>query len=81
MCQLTEVLYAPEVRYTLVSIGCLNKMRFTSTFGDGKCVICMVDGKCIAQVLKNTKELYCVKHKLNFTNSVTEKISIDQLYC
>ena len=37
--RLTEVLYSPEVSYTLVSIGRLDDNGFTATFGDGKCVI------------------------------------------
>ena len=37
--QLTEVLYLPEVSYTLVSIGCLNQCGYTTTFGSGTCTI------------------------------------------
>ncbi|KAJ3511824.1 hypothetical protein NLJ89_g3875 [Agrocybe chaxingu] len=37
--QLTEVLYSPEVGYTLVSIGRLDEKGFSATFGGGKCVI------------------------------------------
>jgi hypothetical protein len=37
--RLTEVLYAPEVGYTLVSVGRLDDNGFSATFGGGKCVI------------------------------------------
>ena len=37
--QLTEVLYSPEVGYTLVSIGRLDKKGFSATFSGGKCTI------------------------------------------
>jgi len=37
--QLTEVLYLPEVGYTLVSIGQLDDKGFSTTFSGGKCVI------------------------------------------
>jgi len=37
--QLTEVLYSPEVGYTLVSVGNLDDCGFTVTFGNGKCTI------------------------------------------
>ena len=37
--RLTEVLYSPEVGYTLVSVGQLDDTGFLATFGSGKCVI------------------------------------------
>ena len=37
--QLTEVLYLPEVSYTLVSIGRLDQCGYTTTFGSGTCTI------------------------------------------
>jgi Pol polyprotein, beta-barrel domain/gag-polypeptide of LTR copia-type len=37
--RLTEVLYSPEVGYTLVSVGKLDEAGFTLSFADGKCVI------------------------------------------
>ncbi|PBK60397.1 hypothetical protein ARMSODRAFT_847502, partial [Armillaria solidipes] len=36
---LTEVLYSPEIGYTLVSVGCLDQARYTLTFGQGMCRI------------------------------------------
>jgi hypothetical protein len=37
--RLTEVLYSPDVGYTLVSIGCLDENGFSVTFANGKCTI------------------------------------------
>ena len=39
--KLPEVLYSPDVGYTLMSIGQLNDAGFAVTFADGKCMICM----------------------------------------
>jgi len=36
---LTEVLYSPQVGYTLVSIGRLDEKGFSATFGGGKCIL------------------------------------------
>ena len=37
--KLTEVLYSPEVGYTLVSVGCLDEKGFEVTFSGSKCTI------------------------------------------
>jgi hypothetical protein len=37
--QLTKVLYSPEVEYSLVSIGCPDRLRYTTTFAEGACTI------------------------------------------
>ena len=51
--QLTEVLYSPEVGYTLVSIGNLNGK---GSFGGGKCVIVYPNGERVGEVLKIKKD-------------------------
>ena len=43
--KLMEVLYLPEVGYTLVSIGQLDEKGFDITFSGGKCTIKGPDGK------------------------------------
>jgi hypothetical protein len=78
--RLTEVLYSPEVGYTLVSIGRLDDMGFTSTFGGGRCVIRAPDGARVGVIPKNSKGLYRIEHELDSANAVGEKISIDQLH-
>ena len=47
--RLMDVLYSPNVRYTLVSIGRLDEAGFTATFGGGKCVVCGPDGERIGR--------------------------------
>jgi hypothetical protein len=74
--RLTEVLYSPEVGYTLVSIGRLDDMGFTATFGGGKCVLRGPDGARVGVVPKNSKGLYRVEHEPDSVNAVGEKISL-----
>ena len=59
--KLTEVLYLPEVGYTLVSIGQLDEKGFDITFLGGKCTIKGPDGKQVGAVPR-TGGLYCVTH-------------------
>ena len=78
---LTEVLYSPEVGYTLVSIGRLDENGFSATFGGGKCVLRGPEGECVGQVPKNPKGLYRVEHEADSANAATEAITIDQFHC
>ncbi|KAG6328439.1 hypothetical protein ID866_10650 [Astraeus odoratus] len=50
---LTEVLYSPEISYTLVSIGCIDNAGCTATFGQGLCTIMNTDGSVMGQIPKN----------------------------
>src|ERR1700678_3038960 len=63
--RLTEVLYSPEVGYTLISIGRLDKKGFSATFGDGKCIIRGLDDECVGKILKNRRGLYKVEQEVN----------------
>ena len=49
--RLTEVLYSPEVSYTLVSVGQLDEKGLDVTFSDGKCTIKRPDGKHVGTEL------------------------------
>ena len=55
--QLTEVLYSPEVGYTLVSIGKLDENGFSATFSGGKCTLKGPDGSHVGNVPKTSKGL------------------------
>jgi hypothetical protein len=79
--KLTKVLYSPEVGYTLVSVGCLDKNRFTATFGDGKCVICGPNGEQVGEVAENQRGLYWVQHEPDEANAAVEAISLDKFHC
>ena len=60
--QLTKVLFSPEVGYTLVSIGKLDKQGYKFLFGDGKMTMHDRDGETIGEVLKTEKGVYKVIH-------------------
>ena len=80
--RLTEVLYSPEVGYTLVSIGRLDEKGFSARFGDGKCIIRGPDDECVGKILMNKRGLYKVEHELNIeeANAVEETITLEQLH-
>lgn len=67
---LTEVLYSPEVGYTLVSIGCLDEPGLSTTFGEGYCTICGTDGDTIGRIPRSSKGLYHTIHDDKSTHSV-----------
>ena len=78
--RLTEVLYSPEVGYTLVSVGRLDEKGFTVTFSGSKCTIQGPNGNHIGAIPK-TKGLYRVVHdQLESVNSVDEQLSLDQFH-
>jgi hypothetical protein len=58
--RITEVLYSPNVGYTLVSIRQLNDCGFTITFGGGKCKIMAPDGTRVGEFPKVRQGLYRV---------------------
>jgi hypothetical protein len=59
---LTEVLYSPEVGYTLVSIRCLDELGYSATFADGKCTLCDSTEEIVGQIPRTSKGLYQVVH-------------------
>lgn len=71
--QLTEVLYSPEVGYTLVSIGRLDECGYATTFGDGKCTIRDENGDTIGQIPKSAKAVYKVVHDDDEPANATEE--------
>jgi Pol polyprotein, beta-barrel domain/Integrase core domain/GAG-pre-integrase domain len=77
---LTEVLYSPEVGYTLVSIGRLDDAGFAITFADGKCVIREQGGRPVGTVPKAGHGLYCVSHEHDTANSAEDVLTLDQFH-
>ena len=61
--KLTEVLYSPEIGYTLISVGRLDDKGFTTTFGKGKCEISHDDDGHIGTIPRSSKGLYRVIHE------------------
>jgi len=48
--RLKDVLYSPNVNYTLVSIGRLDEDGFTASFGNGRCLLMGPDGEKVGEV-------------------------------
>ncbi|KZV80781.1 hypothetical protein EXIGLDRAFT_569675, partial [Exidia glandulosa HHB12029] len=78
--RLTEVLYAPEVGYTLVSIGQLDKLGFKTEFGDGKCRITAPDGQTVGEVLRTQKGLYRVDRDADTANAAVESVTAQEMH-
>jgi GAG-pre-integrase domain len=78
--RLTEVLYSPEVGYTLVSVGRLDDKGFTMSFSGGKCTISGPNGEHVGAVPKNGNGLYKVVHEQNDANVATEVLTLDQFH-
>jgi hypothetical protein len=62
---LTEVLFSLEVGYTLVSIGHLDKLGYTFSFGSGKCVIKDEKGFEVGTIPQSSKGIYKVEYNDN----------------
>ena len=60
--KLRDVLYAPNLRCTLISIREIDNARYTITFRGGKCVIQNHEDQVIAQIPK-TQGLYHMEHE------------------
>jgi hypothetical protein len=78
--RLTEVLYSPEVGYTLVSVGCLDKNGFSVTFAGGKCTIQGPEGDHIGAIPKTGRGIYRVAHEPELANVATEVLTLDQFH-
>jgi len=80
--RLTEVLFLPEVGYTLVSIGRLDELGYSITFADGICTICDPADDVIGQIPKSEQGLYHVIHEHNSgsANSAVETITVMELH-
>ena len=78
--RLTEVLYSPEVGYTLISVGRLDEKGFSANFSGGKCTITGPDGKRVGAVPKNHHGLYRVDHESESASTAEEVLTIDQFH-
>jgi hypothetical protein len=56
--RLTEVMYSPEVSYTLVSVSCLDENGFLVIFANSKCTIQGPEGEHIGAIPKTGHGLY-----------------------
>lgn len=80
--ELTEVMYCPEVGYTLISIGKLDDHGFMATFADGKCTIHLPSGELVGEVPKNQRGAYRVdQEKVEGGDAAAlEMVMLDQLH-
>jgi hypothetical protein len=80
--RLTEVLYCPDIGYTLVSIGRIDDAGYSTTFANGKCEIKDRTGNVVGTIPK-FKGLYRVAHKTcrDHANVAMEKRTIMELHC
>ena len=63
--KLNEVLYSPDVGYTLLSVGRLDKAGYTVTFGSGKCAIRGPSGNDIGAIPMTNQCLYKLRHDVS----------------
>ena len=78
---LTEVLYSPEVSYTLVSIGRLDEKGFSATFSSRKCAIHGPKGEQVNEIPKTNRCLYKTEHEPAEEVNLAEKIlTVDKLH-
>jgi hypothetical protein len=76
---LHEVLHAPAVGYTLVSIGALDKRGYRTSIGGRTLKLFSPRGERIARIPQTTRGLYHTTHIEESTNSV-ETVSIMELH-
>ena len=77
---LTEVLFSCKVGYTLVLIGRLDELGFSTTFAEGFCTIHGTDGETIGRILHSTRGLYRVVWEHDTANTASEHITVMELH-
>jgi hypothetical protein len=77
--QLKDVLFAPNLAYTLVSIGQLDAASFTIEFGNGLCIIYNADDRTIGQVPRK-RRLYRIVHGAENVNVAVDTVSLETLH-
>ncbi|KIO08044.1 hypothetical protein M404DRAFT_78898, partial [Pisolithus tinctorius Marx 270] len=80
--RLTEVLYSPEVGYTLVSIGRLDQLGYSVTFAEGTCTIRNPADDVVGRIPKSKAGLYRVIHDddCDSINAAAETITVMELH-
>jgi hypothetical protein len=84
---LNEVLYSPEIGYTLISVGRLDDAGFMTTFGQGRCEVRNSNGDLVGTIPKSVKGLYRVVHEsvdpssADSANAATAHLSPMEFHC
>ena len=79
------MLYLPETSYTLVFIGYLDEVSFTTIFANEKYVICNPSSTWVTKIPCNSASLYKLIKKTDNKkqmNSIIKSLILDQIdYC
>ena len=77
--RLKDVLYSPNVDYTLVSIRRLDEDGFTASFGNGRCLLTGPDGEKVGEVLRSSGKVYKVEHGVRTANTAVANAAVETL--
>jgi len=77
---LNDVLHAPAVGYTLVSLGALDKNGYRASIGGGNLKLFAPGSERVARILQTAHGLYRIKHMGESVHTV-ETISVMELHC
>ena len=78
--RLIDVLYSPNVGYTLVSIRRLDDDGFTATFGKKKCIIHGPDDEKVGEVARTEQRVYQIEHEEDLANVAEEFLTLDKFH-
>jgi hypothetical protein len=76
---LDNVLHAPAVSYTLVSLGTLDDLGYHAALGGGCLDLHSPDGTWIGRIQKSPRHLYCVAHSHDSAHAV-ELLTVMELH-
>jgi hypothetical protein len=81
--RLTEVLYSPEIGFTLVSIGRIDDAGYSANFANGQCEIRSGEGEVLGRIPK-TKGLYKVvresPNEAHFASPSQQRLTVMELH-
>jgi hypothetical protein len=77
---LCDVLYAPEMALTIVSIGHITSSGNSVTFENSSCKIKNKSGKTIGNIPASSNGLYKVEHSYHATSASPEQVNIHTLH-
>lgn len=81
--RLVEALYSPEVGFTLISIGSLDKEGYSATFSGERCIVRDANGEQVAEVPRSDRGLYrfsSSNHEDEHVNVADEVVSLEDLH-
>jgi hypothetical protein len=76
---LNNILYSPDLAFTLISLSQCDKSGYSAMLKDKKCTISNPHGKLVGIVPMSNDGLYKVEHKWVMANAV-KKLLIDEVH-